>query len=162
MNIMDIFQYRRLNIETTRSKEDILQVIEWNTMPKRPSLLIISRDRPFCGRITEHGFKISQIIDFWSFVPGVPCVLLAIKGRITAESGKTIVTISMRPIVPNVIFNVFFLVFTIFFVLGTLRAPILFKLAMVLLFGIAYRILYYAFKNEADKAQEKLNQMLNS
>ena len=160
MNIMNIFSYRRFNIETTRSKEDILQIIEWNTKSKRLSnIYVISSDKPFRGRITEDGFKISQIIDIWSYVP-VPYDILAIKGRITDEGGKTIITISMRPIILFVIFRIFFLVFTIFFILGTIYAPILFKLVEILVFGMAYFIQYYAFRNEADKAQEKLNQML--
>ena len=159
---MNIFPYRKFSIETTKSKEEVLQIIELNTKPKHfYNIYALKSDKFFRGKITEDGFNISQVIDSVSYAPPVlPYDILAIKGRIADEGSKTIITISMRPIMPFVIFRIIYLVLTVIAIIRFLYAPYFILIALSF-FGITYRLLYKAFKNEADKSQEKLNQMLS-
>ncbi|MCR5696888.1 MAG: hypothetical protein K6G73_07940 [Marinilabiliaceae bacterium] len=91
----------KFSLETTKTREEVLQILRDNTSPKRISIFSSSSgEKYFWGEINQNSFKIRRIL--WynnSFQP-------IIRGNIVELTSGTRVEITMRP-------HLFILAFTV-------------------------------------------------
>lgn len=82
----------KFSLETTKTREEVLQILRDNTSPKRISMFSSSSGgKYFWGTISEDSFKIRRIIWYRdSFQP-------IIRGNIVELTSGTRVEITMRP-----------------------------------------------------------------
>jgi hypothetical protein len=156
---MSVIPNRKFSIKTSKTKEEIHQIVTSNTLSKRPSLFSSSPKKPFWGRATDNCFIIVPVINYSnSFVP-------MIKLCITENDEGTVVNIKMRPLTGVIAFMCIWLVMCaiselIFFAIFSKQGFSFFDIIPAALFTFGYWMMHFGFRLEADKAKKLLRDML--
>lgn len=170
MNFKNFLPFDNFKLLTKLTATEVLQRIESITEPKKGFSFSFSgnRTKPYEGKLTDHSFEISRIINYRnSFLP-------VIKGHVSTYLGKTEVAIKMRPLVFVLIFMSFWLGLVGLVCLGIIIAAILqfrqlleqgFSPGTLIPFGMfafGYALLTIAYKAESQKSKGFLMQLLEA
>jgi len=154
---------KEYSIKTSRTKEQILNIIHNNIEPSYPSLLYVFKSgtkKPFSGNISEDSFKITPII-FYNL--GARPV---IKGKIMTQNNNTTVTIKYRP---NLIHLIFLLLITVISITTFIliiydiiyyRSRVINLLLLIGFLGITFAIQFIPYRHEINKAKNLLYNLL--
>ena len=152
---MKIVPYRRFLIKTSKSKNEIMQIILSNA--EHPLLFRLYGSKPFWGKINDKGFKLTPNINYRnSFVP-------VIKGYVIEYDKGSIVNVKMRPYIFVIIFMSIFLAALAYTLITAIFSGQEFRFTMLIpfiIFLFVYELMYFLFQLEATNSKKLLTKLL--
>lgn len=146
---MKLTPAKDLTIQSAKSPEIILQILQYNTQQEVKS----NKDSPFIGSIHLNTFQLRRRIQQQnSFLP-------VIKGQVENSKGGSHIHLKMRLHSSVLLFVVVWILFTagfafIGYTMG--NGMLIFQAQPLIMMFFGYAITLFGFRREADKAEQEL------